>query len=91
MRCAIFLLLFFSISPLHATTWGSDCSYDTQIYNVTLPSGKRISIDPNVAVGTVFFEHYVGGSPGKTLNARRHIATRYRGRIPMALADELSK
>lgn len=70
MRCAIFLLLFFSVSPLHATTWGSDCSYDTQIYNVTLPSGKRISIDPNVAVGTVFFEHYVGGQSGQNFKCQ---------------------
>lgn len=53
------------IKPVYATAWGTDCSYTTKIVNVQIPSGKKITIDPNAPVGTVFFEHYVPAYSGQ--------------------------
>lgn len=59
------LLILTAVSKSsHATAWGTDCSYDTKIFNITIPSGQKISIDPNAPVGTVFYEYHVPAKSG---------------------------
>ncbi len=63
-----YLLLFFCMlvsNPVFSASWGSDCSYETKTFTVTMPSGIKISIDPNAPIGTVFFEYYVSGQLGQ--------------------------
>lgn len=59
VMCLIF------IKPAHATAWGTDCSYTTKIFNIQMPSGQKITIDPNAPIGTVFFEHFVPAYAGQ--------------------------
>ena len=61
LLCVLCLIF---IKPAHATAWGTDCSYTTKIVNVQIPSGKKITIDPNVPVGKAFFGHYVAVQTG---------------------------
>ncbi len=63
------------IKHVYATAWGTDCSYTTKTVNVQIPSGKKITIDPNAPVGTVFFEHYVPAVTG--LDFKCQTATNY--------------
>lgn len=65
------LLILLAVSkPSYATAWGTDCSYDTKTFNVTIPSGKKVTIDPNAPVGTVFFEHYVAAQSGQNFKCQ---------------------
>ncbi|AUV01942.1 fimbrial protein [Phytobacter ursingii] len=71
MRYYLFLLVLTTLSkPLYASSWGTDCSYDTNVINVTIPSGKKVTIDPNAPIGTVFFEHYVTAQPGQNFKCQ---------------------
>lgn len=71
MRNYLFLLLCMTISKsLYATNWGTDCSYDTKTFNITIPAGKKVTIDPNAPVGTVFFEHYVASQSGQNFKCQ---------------------
>ncbi len=63
------------IKPVYATAWGTDCSYTTKTVNIQIPSGKKITIDPNAPVGTVFFEHYVPDVTGQDFKCQT--ATNY--------------
>lgn len=71
MRNYLFLVLSMVVSqPLYATAWGTDCSYDTKTFNVSIPAGKTVTIDPNAPVGTVFFEHYVAPQSGQNFKCQ---------------------
>ncbi|MGK9172303.1 type 1 fimbrial protein [Yokenella regensburgei] len=56
--------------PLYASSWGTDCSYDTKIINIEIPSGKKVTLDPNAPVGTVFFEHFVAAQAGQNFKCQ---------------------
>ncbi|MGY6030393.1 fimbrial protein [Phytobacter sp. AG2a] len=80
------------VKPVYATAWGTDCNYTTKIVNVQIPSGKKITIDPNAPVGTVFFEHYV---PAYSVSfqcstSASHSFTRQRGIIYAAGGQAVS-
>ncbi|WP_354692559.1 hypothetical protein [Phytobacter sp. RSE-02] len=71
MRNYLFLVLSMAVSqPLYATAWGTDCSYDTKTFNISIPAGKKVTIDPNAPVGTVFFEHYVAPQSGQNFKCQ---------------------
>ncbi|MBV8873185.1 MAG: hypothetical protein JO014_10730 [Metakosakonia sp.] len=78
MRNYLFLVLSMVVSqPLYATAWGTDCSYETKIVNVQIPSGKKITIDPNAPVGTVFFEHYVPAQEGQLFKCKSNTSNTF--------------
>lgn len=82
MRKYLFMLLCIVVSkPLYAATaWGSDCSYETRTINITIPSGKKVTIDPNAPVGTVFYEHYISGYTGFNFKCNNvHVYTKQGG------------
>lgn len=51
----------FLAGPVQAvdTPWGSDCVYSEKDTIITFPAGIKMTIDPTLPVGTVFFEHLV--------------------------------
>ncbi|VYU68890.1 hypothetical protein [Metakosakonia massiliensis] len=39
--------------------WGTDCKYSVIETAISFPAGIKITLDPNVPVGTTFFEHFI--------------------------------
>lgn len=71
MRYFSFLVFLVILNnPLYAASWGTDCSYDTQIINVSIPSGKKITIDADAPIGTVFFEHFISAQSGQNFKCK---------------------
>lgn len=71
MRYYLLLLIFAAVcKPLYAAAWGTDCSYDTNIINIVIPSGKKVTIDPNAPIGTVFFEHFITAQSGQNFKCK---------------------
>lgn len=60
------LLLFFVLfsGASQAAAWGSACTVNQKEAKITLPSGLKFSIDPNLPVGSVLFSHVVQPLPG---------------------------
>ena len=77
----IIVSLFFARTG-YATTWGSDCSYETATVNVSFPSGIKVTIDPNAPNGTVFYEYYIPSRFGANFKCQtRGAYTRQQGYI----------